>query len=849
MDKKVIKFFRRCFISVILVCIAVFIWMTWYLSYKTEESVAKVTDIYMSEVNKQIQQKFRSIVDLRLEQVQGITRAVPPEQAVYGKDLLDELKHRGEVRNFSYLGFLTEDGELETIYGDAMNFTGSDDVAASLRANGCIVTEGHGGEDEKMLLLGEEASYPMKDGKSISLIAGVSMEYLNQALFLYEDDATVYSHVINKNGEFVIRNADAFRENYFERIRERYDEFDGKSTESYVTELQTAMAADKTYSTRISVDNERRHIYCAPLSENSTWYLISVMPDGAFGEAMSELDSVRFTIMLGSSGVILIVMLVILILYYRLSQRQMKALAAARQEADSANMAKSEFLSSMSHDIRTPMNAIIGMAEIARKNIGNPERVEDCLHKVQLSSKHLLGLINDVLDMSKIESGKMTLSVNPVLLRELMDDIVSIIQPQVKAKEQLFDIFIRNIISEEVWCDSVRMNQVLLNLLSNAVKFTPEGGRIDVHVYQEPSERGEDFVRTHFKVEDTGIGMSSEFQGKIWDTFSREETEQVRQITGTGLGMAITKKIVDMMEGTIELQSEQGVGTSFHIVVDLKKASMGEQDMKLPAWNVLVVDDNEQLCISTAANLEELGAHADWVLDGRKAVQMIEEHHNNKEDYQFVLIDWKMPNMDGIQTIREIRRAVGREIPLFLISAYDWSDIENDIQATEVEGFISKPLFKSTLYTRLSQYAERDMGETGQEEKRQPDFTGKQILVAEDMDINWEVANELLSELGLELERAVNGKECVEKFKKSPVGYYDAIFMDIRMPVMNGYEATEAIRALDRPDRDLPILAMTADAFSDDAKQCLERGMDAHIPKPIDVRECIHVLEKFWKRK
>lgn len=845
MDRKVISFFRRSFVSVIVVCIAVFVWMTLYMSYKTEESIVKVTDIYMSEVSEQIQQKFRSIVSLRLEQVEGIMKRTPPETVTYGGDMLQQLSLSAEIRSFSYLGFLTGDGELQEIYGGDVEIVGSYDVTGALQKDGSFVTQGRAGEEEKVLLLGVAASYPMEDGRSVALVAGVPMEYLNQALFLYEDDAVVYSHIIDRDGNFVIRNADAYKDNYFERIRTRFDEFDGKSTEEYVNELQAAMAAEVPYSTRISVGGERRHIYCSPLSENSTWYLIAVMPDGNLGEAITELDSVRLFIMVGSGGAILVAMSVIFILYYRLSQRQMKELAAARQEADRANMAKSEFLSSMSHDIRTPMNAIIGMTEIAQKNMHDPARVEDCLRKVKLSSKHLLGLINDVLDMSKIESGKMTLAINPMSLRDVMDDIVNIMQPQVKAREQYFDIFIQKIISEEVCCDSVRLNQVLLNLLSNAAKFTPQGGRIDVHVYQEPSEKGEEYVRTHFRVEDTGIGMSAEFQERIWDTFAREETEQVRQTTGTGLGMAITKRIVDMMGGTIELQSEQGKGTSFHVTLDLKKASLREDDMKLPPWNMLVVDDNEQLCSSAVANLEELGVHADWTLDGRKAIQMIEEHHDAQEDYYFVLIDWKMPNMDGVQTIHEIRKRVGREVPVFLISAYDWTDIEDEILTSEVEGFISKPLFKSTLFGHLSQYVEKADAGAEQKDRQEEDFAGKRVLLAEDMDINWEVANEILSGMGLELDRAVNGKDCLEQFEKSEVGYYDAVLMDIRMPVMNGYEATKAIRALEREDKNLPIIAMTADAFSDDARQCLECGMNAHIPKPLDVRECMRVLKKY----
>ena len=437
----------------------------------------------------------------------------------------------------------------------------------------------------------------------------------------------------------------------------------------------------------------------------------------------------------------------------------------------------------------------------------------------------------------------MTFHMNRMSLRETLDDIVNIIQPQVKARSQFFDIFIRNILSEEVYCDGVRINQVLLNLLSNALKFTQEGGRIDVHVYQEPSDQGEEYVRTHFEVEDNGIGMSQEFQKKIWDTFSRDSSEQVQKTTGTGLGMAITKRIVELMGGTIELQSELGKGSSFHVILDFRKAESVEE-WKLPEWNVLVVDDNEMICHSAVSNLEELGIHAEWTLDGKKAIEMIEERHNRKEDYRFVLIDWKMPNMNGLQTIRRIRERIGKSVPVFLISAYDWSEIEEEARNVEIEGFISKPLFKSTLYSYLKHYAEENPDDSEENENEAPDFTGKRILVAEDIEINWEIANEILSSFGFELEHAENGKICVDMFSASEIGYYDVILMDIRMPVMNGYDATRAIRALTREDKELPIIAMTADAFENDVQVCLQCGMNAHVAKPLDIQELIRTLQK-----
>ncbi len=847
MEKKVISFFARSVAIVIVVCLAVFLWLTIFMSRKTESSIQEISNLYMAEMNRQIQQKFGSIIDLRLEQVEGIIKRTPQNLAKYGEDMLDELRTSSEIRNFSHLSLYTQDGERSAILGDEVEILNTPaEIHDSLQDNGNLVTRGVSKTGERYLLLGKEACYPMGEGKqSEVLIAGVSMEYLSKALFLDESETMVYSHIIDKNGEFVIRSSDAFRESYFERILQVYEELDGKNPKDYVSELKEAMQTSSNYVARISIEGIERQIYCSPLSENASWYLITAMPLDTLGNSITELDDMRTFIMVSSGAIILLTMSIILLLYYRLSERQMKALQKAKEEADHANMAKSEFLSSMSHDIRTPMNAIIGMTEIAQRNVQDPVRVDECLRKVRLSSKQLLGLINDVLDMSKIESGKMPLNIVPVSLRDIMDDLVSIMQPQVQAKNQLFDIFIQKIISEEVYCDDVRLNQVLLNLLSNAVKYTQEGGRIDVYMHQEPSVKGEDYVCTHISVADNGIGMSTEFQKHIWDNFTREESEKVHYILGTGLGTAIIKRIVDLMGGTIELQSEEDKGSTFHMTLDFKKALVSQEEMKLPPWNILVVDDNEALCASAVSNLEELGVHVEWALNGLDAVRMVEERYMKNENYQFVLIDWKMPGMNGLETVHEIRSRVGKEIPVFLISAYDCDDIEDQISASSVEGFISKPLFKSTLYQRLIQYVDGEQDGNEQKEREEDDFTGKRALMAEDMEINWEVAHEILSITGMEMDWAENGKICLEMFQNSEIGYYDVILMDIRMPVMNGYDTTKAIRALSRPDKDLPIIAMTADAFSGDVQKCMDCGMNEHLQKPIDLKECMRVLQKY----
>lgn len=848
LDRKIKRFFTMSVVSVLIVCSVVFSWTIFYMQRQTENSIEDISEIYMEEVSFQIQQKFASITELRLDQVNGMIKRTDPETAVYGKDLLEELKFSAQVRGFVYMGLYSQDGEEERLVGTSMEIADYDHMVQSMEENGSAIAVATDKDGEKFLMLARAVQYPLKDGSSsIALIGGVQMDYLKEALFLDEENARVYSHVIARDGSFVIRSNDAYRDNYFNRMEALFEEVNGKTVEDFKQELKAALESARHYSTIISVDGERRYMCCSPISENVDWYLVAVMPSGVLNERMSDLDIARIVIMISSAMIILVTMLIIFIMYYRLSMQQMKELDKKERAAVQANMAKSEFLSSMSHDIRTPMNAIIGMTEIALRNLQDVMRVEDCLKKVRLSSKHLLGLINDVLDMSKIESGKMTLNISQMSLREAMDDIVNIMQPQVKERNQFFDIFIRDILAENVCCDGVRLNQVLLNLLSNAVKFTPELGRIDVHLWQEASEKGEDYVCTHFMVEDTGIGMSEEFQKKIFDTFAREEeNEKVQKIVGTGLGTSITKSIVTLMGGRIELRSKQGEGSCFHVIIDFKKAEQAEEDMKLPDWNVLVVDDNEMLCVSAVANLEALGVHADWTQDGMQAVAMIEERHNRKEDYHFVLVDWKMPNMDGIATIKEIRKRVGKDVPVFLISAYDWSELEEQSFDADIEGFISKPLFKSTLFGRLRQYVDGNPAGSDDSEEEM-DFTGKHILLAEDIDINWEIANEIFSAVGLKLEWAVNGKDCVDKFVKSEVGFYDAILMDVRMPVMNGYDATKAIRALDRADKDLPIIAMTADAFADDAQRCFESGMNDHLTKPLDIRECMRTFQKYFK--
>ena len=843
MIKNTKKFLVISFSILISVCIVMFTITSVYVSGKSDGAINEIGMIYMSAIAKQMQEKFDAVIDSQILEMEGIVLRHPPEEMEYGQEMIDQLVLSAQVRDFVYLGLYTDDGESEMIYGSEVEYESEEVFQNVLQDSSLRVFSGLSSEGERVMCMLINVEYPMKGGKTSSaMVAAIPMEYLEKVLALDGENSLMYSYIIRRDGTFVIRT----RENsFFENINETFCEYNGKSAQQYAQELQEAVSSKSEYATIACMDDERRYLLCTDLP-NSEWYLFSLMPFGTLDRILQDLSLKRQSATLLMCFIIIGGIVIIFMIYYKLSRQQMMELEKARQEAIKANKAKSEFLSSMSHDIRTPMNGIVGMTAIAIANIDNQERVKDCLGKITLSSRHLLGLINDVLDMSKIESGKLTLNMNQVSLREIMDSIVNIVQPQVKERQQHFDIFIQKIQTEDVHCDSVRLNQILINLLSNAIKFTPEGGRINVYLEQEDSPLGAQYVRCHFRVKDSGIGMTQEFQEKIFDTFTREEKAQIDKIEGTGLGMAITKAIVDTMKGSIELQSAPGKGSEFHITLDLEKADTKVEDMKLPPWRMLVVDNNKDLCQSAVESLREIGIEAQWAVDGETAVAMAKKCHEEDNGFEIVLLDWKMPGMDGLHTAREMRKHLGENVPILIISAYDWSEIEEEAKEAGVQGFISKPLFKSNLYLGLSRYMlDAPEEETRKETVSHRSFHGKRILLAEDNDLNWEIAEDLLSEAGFQLERAENGQICVEKFEQSELGCYDVVLMDIRMPVMNGYDAAKAIRALPRKDANLPIIAMTADAFSDDIQRCLDCGMNEHVAKPIDVDRLTQLLKKY----
>ena len=544
----------------------------------------------------------------------------------------------------------------------------------------------------------------------------------------------------------------------------------------------------------------------------------------------------------------------ILVMSDRTADKQKnQALSEAVHAAETANRAKSTFLSNMSHDIRTPMNAIIGFATLAVSNIDNKTRVQDYLSKILSSGNHLLSLINDILDMSRIESGKIHLEETEVNLSEVLHDLKTIISGQIHAKQLELYMDAMDIMDEDVYCDKTRLNQVLLNLLSNAIKFTPAGGTVSVRIRQfQGTKKGRSMYE--IRVKDTGIGMSREFAQRIFDPFERERTSTVSRTQGTGLGMAITKNIVDMMGGMIEVQTEKGSGTEFIVRLDLRiqaEHQRMEKIVELEGLKALVVDDDFNTCDSVTKMLVKVGMRSEWTLSGKEAVLRARQSLELGDAFHTYIIDWRLPDMNGIEVTRQIR-SLGDDTPIIILTAYDWSDIEAEARAAGVTAFCSKPMFMSDLRETL-------LNAIGQKQNNRTDvipasvnadFKNKQILLVEDNELNSEIAVEILKEYGFRVDTAENGVEAVERIRNSTPGAYDLVLMDVQMPVMNGYEATHQIRSLDNPElAGITILAMTANAFDEDRKKALEAGMNGFLSKPIIIEDLIHTLQNNLETK
>ena len=524
------------------------------------------------------------------------------------------------------------------------------------------------------------------------------------------------------------------------------------------------------------------------------------------------------------------------------------ALKDAYRAAENASRAKTEFLSNMSHDIRTPMNAIVGLTAIAGANIESQDRVVECLGKITKSSRHLLGLINEVLDMARIESGRISLAEEDFSLPELVDNLLTLTKPAIDEHHHQLEVHVEHIEHEAVCGDSLRIQQVFVNLMSNAVKYTPDGGNITLTIKEKPNGFSK-LGCYEFSIEDNGIGMTPEFQKIMFEPFSRADDHRTTKVQGTGLGMAIARNIVNLMNGDIQVESAPNKGTKITVTVYLKlQENEKEQEKELLDLPVLVVDDDKTCCESTVATLQEIGIAGEWVLTGKEAVERCAARHKTGRDYFAVILDWKMPEIDGIATARKIRERVGEDVTIIILTSFDFSEIEEEARAAGVNAFMAKPLFRSRLTATLRQFTSGKKEENARnylEDFAKENYAGKRILLVEDNELNREIATEIIGMTGVTIDSAENGKIAVEKVMEAPEKWYDLIFMDIQMPIMNGYEATAAIRALAGSRGKVPIIAMTANAFAEDVQLAKNTGMNEHIAKPLDLNKLNDVLKQW----
>ena len=640
--------------------------------------------------------------------------------------------------------------------------------------------------------------------------------------------------MIDANGDYILKGRSFKNTSLFEFYKS-YNQTDPESSSQLFGRITSSTGS----VSMLNSHGDECILAFTPISSTAGWTLLGLVP------AKELAVSTENWLLIGVVSAGLLILFLCDLFYVQHFNRRLQITA---REAEAASRAKTEFLSTMSHDIRTPMNAIMGLTTIAEKNLGDVESTGENLRKIRLASNHLLTLINDILDISKVESGKLKLSPLTFSIVETVENLVNISQPMIKEKNIEFSFHINQMEKEYLYADQLRLNQIYINILSNAIKYTEPGGRVSVNLREDASpEPG--CIRLTYVVADTGIGMSPEFMATMYQPFSRQVDSRVNSVQGTGLGLAITKQMVELLGGTIDCRSEQGKGTTFTVVVDIPVADRQRDDMQLDPIDVLVVDDDEVMLQTAADTLVSLGATAEMAQSGPEALGMIEHRHLSGQDYDVIIIDWKMPEVDGLETISRIRFEIGADIPILLISAYDWSDIEDQARAAGANGFVSKPLFRSTLYDKINDLIGKE-SESVEPEDDYSDLQGLHILVAEDNDVNWEIISAMLAMFGITTERAENGRICVDMMSAAAEGSYELIFMDVQMPEMNGLDATRAIRKLDNPwASSIPIVAMTADAFSENVTECLNAGMNGHIAKPVDMKLVIKEIRRIKEGK
>ena len=671
--------------------------------------------------------------------------------------------------------------------------------------------------------------------KDAVLLRVVPISELEQKwVFPQEEFVNAELSMIDSNGDYILKGY-SFKNSSFFEFYKSYNPTEPTSSRELFDRITSSTGSVSMINSR----GEDCILAFTPVTATAGWTLLGFVP------ANDLYVDIENWLLVGviSGGLLVLFLCDLFYMIYLNKQLQVTA-----REAEHANKAKTDFLSTMSHDIRTPMNAIIGLTTLAEKELGDVESTRESLRKISLASNHLLILINDILDISKVESGKLKLSPQSFSIAESVENLVNISQPMIKEKKIEFSFHIAKLEKEYLYTDRLRLNQIFINILSNAIKYTEPGGRVSVDMCEEESPMP-GCIRLTYVVADTGIGMSPEFMETMYQPFSRQTDSRVNSIEGTGLGLAITKQMVDLMGGTIGCQSVQGKGTTFTVALDIPTADRQLDDFRLDDIDALIVDDDEIALQTMSSELESLGAEAELAHSGKEALEIMSRKHESGKAHSIVIIDWKMPDMDGVETIRRIRKEIGGDIPILLTSVYDWSDIEDMAKEAGAKGFISKPIFRSALYKKINSLLGTE-SKSVEPEDDHSDLAGMHILIAEDIDINWMIISGMLSMIGITSERAENGRVCVEKMRTAEEGSYDLIFMDVQMPEMNGLDATREIRRLGALwASSIPIVAMTADAFSENVTECLNAGMNGHIAKPIDMKLVIKEIRRLRKER